>query len=148
LHILHKLVLLLVSVALCPAISWAQDLLVSVRERSGEPLTAEAFVRVTWQGRGQALVGTTGGLGNEVSTASFQVEAGEYDIEVEAAGYDNPAQAPGTTPPGKSANSLNVPADASFFAKLTTPIVITQAKPMTQSKRRRTRTSSKGMTFC
>jgi TolA-binding protein len=88
LHILHKLVLLLASVALSPAISWAQDLVVSVRERSGEPLTAEAFVRVTWQGRGQTLVGTTGGLGNEVSTASFQVEAGEYDIEVEAAGYD------------------------------------------------------------
>jgi TolA-binding protein len=88
LHILHKLLLLLASVASFPAISWAQDLVVSVRERSGEPLASEAFVRVTWQGCGQAQVGTTGGLGNDVSAASFQAEAGEYDIEVEAAGYD------------------------------------------------------------
>lgn len=46
----------------------------------------------------------------------------------DAPGASNPAQAPATTPPGKSANSLNVPANASFLAKLTTPIVITQAK--------------------
>jgi len=40
----------------------------------------------------------------------------------------NPAQAPAAPSPGKPANSLNIPVDTSFFAKLTTPIVITQAK--------------------
>jgi hypothetical protein len=46
----------------------------------------------------------------------------------DAPGASNPAQAPATKQLGKSATSLNVPADASLFAKLTTPIVITQAK--------------------
>jgi len=71
-----------------PARASAQNLLVSVRERSGEPLPVEAFVRVTWQGRGQAIDATTGDSHTAVSTANFQLEPGEFDIEVEAVGYD------------------------------------------------------------
>jgi hypothetical protein len=46
----------------------------------------------------------------------------------DASGGSNPAQAAPAASPAKSANSLNVPADTSFFAKLTTPIVVAQAK--------------------
>jgi TolA-binding protein len=61
---------------------------VSVRERSGEPLSIEAFVRVTSQAGGQSMVATTGNARTAASTASFQLGPGEFDIEVEAAGYD------------------------------------------------------------
>jgi tetratricopeptide (TPR) repeat protein len=47
----------------------------------------EAVVRVNWQGHG-TLVATTGGAKNQLSTATFRVQPGEFDIEVEAAGYD------------------------------------------------------------
>jgi hypothetical protein len=40
----------------------------------------------------------------------------------------NPAQVPAVPSPGKPANSLNIPVDTSFFAKLTTPLIVTQAK--------------------
>jgi TolA-binding protein len=86
--IVCKLLLLVCASGALPAISAAQNLIVTVRERSGEPLAVEAFVRVTWQGRGQTIVGTTGGGKKAVSTATFTVEAGEYDIEVEAVGYE------------------------------------------------------------
>ena len=45
-------------------------------------------MRVTWQAGGQQHVGTTGNSRNSVSTATFQVGPGEYDIDVEAAGYN------------------------------------------------------------
>ena len=88
LRISTTLALLLASLGFLPTIGSAQELLVSVRERSGEPLTGEAVVRVTWQAGGQQMVGTTGNSRNSVSTATFQVGPGEYDIEVEAAGYN------------------------------------------------------------
>ena len=40
----------------------------------------------------------------------------------------NPTQAPAAPSPGQPANSLNIPVDTSFFAKLTTPLIIAQAK--------------------
>ena len=70
-----------------PISASAQVLLVSVRDRSGEPLTQEAFVRVSWQGGGQTIVETTGNLRNAIGTASFQLGAGDFDIEVDAVGY-------------------------------------------------------------
>ena len=71
-----------------PTIGSAQELQVSVRERDGEPLSIEAFVRVTSQAGGQSMVATTGNARTAASTASFQLGPGEFDIEVEAAGYD------------------------------------------------------------
>jgi TolA-binding protein len=71
-----------------PTTGSAQELQVSVRERSGEPLPIEAFVRVSSQAGGQSMVATTGNARTAASTASFQLGPGEFDIEVEAAGYD------------------------------------------------------------
>jgi hypothetical protein len=45
-----------------------------------------------------------------------------------ASATSHPAQAPAAPSPAKPANSLNVPADTTFFAKLTTPFIIAQAK--------------------
>src|SRR5262249_20901919 len=81
-----RLGLLGAGLMLFPAFSVGQ-LVVNVRERSGEPLSAQAIVRVTWESRGAVIIGTTGG-GTQVSTATFSVEPGEFDIEVEAVGYD------------------------------------------------------------
>jgi Flp pilus assembly protein TadD len=81
----YTLALLLASL---PRIGSAQELQVSVRERSGEPLSIEAFVRVTSQAGGQNMVATTGNARTAASTASFQLGPGEFEIEVEAAGYD------------------------------------------------------------
>jgi TolA-binding protein len=85
-RILYKLIFLLAS-GLFPAIGSAQELVVSVRERSGEPLNAEAIVHLIWPGHG-TIDGTTGGGTNNVATVTFQVEPGEFDIEAEAVGYD------------------------------------------------------------
>jgi Flp pilus assembly protein TadD len=87
-RISYALAFFLASVGFLPAPGSAQELLVSVRERSGEPLSTEAVVRVMWQGGGQQLVATTGNSSNSVSTANFQVGPGEFDIEVEAVGYN------------------------------------------------------------
>jgi TolA-binding protein len=72
--------------------SSAQELLVSVRERSGGPLSVEAIVRVTSLTRGQTMVSTTGNIRTGAGTASFSLTPGEYEIEVEAAGYDKGAE--------------------------------------------------------
>jgi TolA-binding protein len=87
-RIYSTLAFFLANLGVLPAIASAQDLLVSVRERSGEPLPVEAFVRVTWQGRGQSIDATTGDSHTAASTANFQLEPGEFDIEVEAVGYE------------------------------------------------------------
>ena len=84
----YTLALFLASLGILPTISSAQELQISVRERSGEPLSVEAFVRVTSQAGGQSMVATTGNARTAASTASFQLGPGEWDIEVEAAGYD------------------------------------------------------------
>ncbi len=88
LRIYYTLALLLASLGFLPTIASAQELQVSVRERSGEPLSKEAFVRVTSQAGGQSMVATTGNARTAASTASFQLGPGEFDIEVEAAGYN------------------------------------------------------------
>jgi Flp pilus assembly protein TadD len=88
LRIYYPLALLLTSLAFLPTIGSAQELLVSVRERSGEPLSEEAIVRVTGQTGRLQQVGTTGNSRNSISTAAFPVEPGEYDIDVEATGYN------------------------------------------------------------
>ena len=72
-----------------PTIASAQDLLVCVREQSGEPLSAEAIVRVTRPGHGETIDVTTGSAQTSAGTAIFHLEPGQYDIEVEAVGYDN-----------------------------------------------------------
>ena len=82
------LALLLVSLGFTPTISLAQDLLVSVREHSGGPLSAEAFVRVISQAGGYSVDATTANARTSAGTASFQLGPGEFDIEVEAVGYD------------------------------------------------------------
>ena len=88
LRVFYTLALFLASFGFLPTISVAQELQISVRERSGEPLSVEAFVRVTSQAGGQSMVATTGNARTAASTASFQLGPGEWDIEVEAAGYD------------------------------------------------------------
>lgn len=88
LRIYYTLALLLAGLGFLPTLGSAQELLVSVRERSGEPLSGEAIVRVIWQAGGQQMVATTGNSRNALSTASFAVGTGEFDIEVEAAGYN------------------------------------------------------------
>ncbi len=87
LRVCYILALALASLFL-PIFDSAQELQVSVRERSGEPLSIEAFVRVISQAGGQSMVATTGNARTAASTASFQLGPGEWDIEVEAAGYD------------------------------------------------------------
>ena len=87
LRVCYALTLFLASI-FRPTIGSAQELQVSVRERDGEPLSIEAFVRVTSQAGGQSMVATTGNARTAASTASFQLGPGEFDIEVEAAGYD------------------------------------------------------------
>ena len=87
LRVCYTLALFLASI-FRPTIGLAQELQVSVRERSGEPLPIEAFVRVTSQAGGQSMVATTGNARTAASTASFQLGPGEFDIEVESAGYD------------------------------------------------------------
>jgi TolA-binding protein len=87
LRVCYALALFLASI-FRPTIGSAQELQVSVRERDGEPLSIEAFVRVTSQAGGQSMVATTGNARTAASTASFQLGPGEFDIEVEAAGYD------------------------------------------------------------
>jgi Flp pilus assembly protein TadD len=84
----YTLLLLVASLACTPTIGLAQDLLVSVREHSGGPLSAEAFVRVISQAGGYSTVATTGNARTSAGTASFQLGPGEFDIEVEAAGYN------------------------------------------------------------
>ena len=66
----------------------AQQLLVSVRDRFGEPLSEQAVVTLSEPGGGQVAVANTGNLPTAVSTAVFQLNPGEYDIEVDAVGYD------------------------------------------------------------
>jgi Flp pilus assembly protein TadD len=88
LRIDFTLALLLVSLGFTPTISLAQDLLVSVREHSGGPLSAEAFVRVISQAGGYSVDATTANARTSAGTASFQLGPGEFDIEVEAAGYN------------------------------------------------------------
>jgi Flp pilus assembly protein TadD len=88
LRIYYPLALVLASLGFRPTIGSAQELQVSVRERSGEPLSREAFVHVTAQAGGQTMVATTGNARTAASTASFQLGPGEFDIEVEAAGYN------------------------------------------------------------
>jgi tetratricopeptide (TPR) repeat protein len=88
LRLYYILAFLLASVGFLPTAGSAQELQVSVRERSGEPLSREAFVRVTSQAGGQSMVATTGNARTAASTASFQLAPGEFDIEVEAAGYN------------------------------------------------------------
>ena len=88
LRVCYTLALFLVSLGFRPTTGSAQELQVSVRERSGEPLPIEAFVRVSSQAGGQSMVATTGNARTAASTASFQLGPGEFDIEVEAAGYD------------------------------------------------------------
>jgi len=92
LRVCYPLALLLASLGFLPTIGSAQELQVSVRERTGEPLTVEAIVRVTSQAGGQSLLATTGNARTAASTASFQLGPGEWDIEVEAAGYDKGAE--------------------------------------------------------
>jgi TolA-binding protein len=87
-RICFTLVLFLVSLGFLPTIGSAQDLLVTVRERSGEPLSSEAIVHVTRPGHAQPLDVNTGDAHSSAGTASFQLEPGEYDIEVEAVGYE------------------------------------------------------------
>jgi TolA-binding protein len=91
LRVCYTLALFLASI-FRPTTGLAQELQVSVRERSGEPLPIEAFVRVTSQAGGQSMVATTGNARTAASTASFQLGPGEFDIEVEAAGYDKGAE--------------------------------------------------------
>ncbi len=74
-------------------------------------------------------VATTGGGANEVSTASFQLEAGEYDIEVEAAGYNKATEHASITLAGRrnmiyvfmtrtgSASTANAPAGVTLAPK-------------------------------
>ena len=74
-------------------------------------------------------VATTGGGANEVSTASFQLEAGEYDIEVEAAGYNRATEHASITLAGRrnmiyvfmtrtgSASTANAPAGVTLAPK-------------------------------
>ncbi len=120
------LVLAVTYLILLPAIGSAQVLLVSVRDRSGEPLSEEAIVRVSWQGGGQTIVETTGNLRNAISTASFQLGAGDFDIEVEAVGYTT-----GTEHVSIASNSSNMtayvfltPIDKSPGAKATTGVTL------------------------
>jgi len=79
---------LIASVVLIPSISRAQDLLVSVRERSGEPLATEAFVHIISQASEVIAVTTTGSARTAVGAATFDVDPGDYEIEVEAVGYN------------------------------------------------------------
>ena len=59
--------------------------LISVRERTGIPLSLNAFVRLSPLAGGQALVVPT----TDAATASFPgIHGGEYEVEVEAAGYE------------------------------------------------------------
>ena len=83
----QRSLLFLLFASIWPSLGFAQQLVVSVRERSGEPLTAEAIVHLDWPGHG-VIVGTTGGGNNQESTVTFNVETGEFDIEAEAVGYD------------------------------------------------------------
>jgi len=87
LRILYRLALFVTTVGVFATTSLAQELVVSVRERSGEPFAGQAIVHVTWPGHG-TIDGTLGGGNNNVSTVTFQVEPGEFDVEVEAPGYD------------------------------------------------------------
>jgi tetratricopeptide (TPR) repeat protein len=82
-----KLVVLFGILGVLPTLCAAQQIVVSVRERSGEPLESGAIVHLTWPGHG-TIDGTTGGGNNQEGTVMFQVEPGEFDIEVEAAGYN------------------------------------------------------------
>jgi Flp pilus assembly protein TadD len=80
----------LIFLGLCfmPAHSSAQQLLVSVRDHFGEPLSEQAVVTVSQQGGAQVSVANTGNLPTAISTAVFQLSPGEYDVEVEAVGYN------------------------------------------------------------
>jgi len=89
LRIYFALTVFLVSLGFLTTTSSAQDLLVCVREQSGEPLSAEAIVRVTRPGHGETIDVTTGSAQTSAGTANFQLEPGQYDIEVEAVGYEN-----------------------------------------------------------
>jgi Flp pilus assembly protein TadD len=80
--------LLLVSSGFISPMALGQELLVSVRDRYGEPLSEQAVVTVSEPGRGQVAVANTGNLPTAVSTAVFQLNPGEYDVEVDAVGYD------------------------------------------------------------
>jgi Flp pilus assembly protein TadD len=84
-----KLAILIAIFTFLPVLASAQ-LQVSVRELSGAPLSIPAYVRVSLPG-GQPLYADTGSgsLNGAISTASFGVGPGEYDIEVEAVGYKN-----------------------------------------------------------
>jgi TolA-binding protein len=73
--------------ALTPAIGSAQGLQVCVRDRSGGPLSAEAFVRIFSEGGQQIAVATTGGAGIVAGAVGFGLAAADYVIEVEAVGY-------------------------------------------------------------
>jgi len=88
-RIYYALALFLVSFGFLTTTSSAQDLLVCVREQSGEPLSAEAIVRVTRPGHGETIDVTTGSAQTSAGTAHFQLEPAQYDIEVEAVGYEN-----------------------------------------------------------
>ena len=89
LRIYYSLALFLANLGFSPQlVSQQESLLVTVRERSGEPLSQEAFVRVAEVTGEQQLVGTTGNSRYSEGTASFQLGPGEYDIEVEALGYN------------------------------------------------------------
>ena len=86
-RMLCKLLLLVCASGVLPAVGVGQSIMVSVRERSGEPLNGQAIVHLTWPGHG-TIDGFTGGGEKNVATATFQVEPGEFDIEVESPGYD------------------------------------------------------------
>jgi TolA-binding protein len=59
--------------------------LISVRERTGIPLSVNAIVRLSPLIGGQSLVAPT----TDAATASFPgVHGGEYEVQVEAAGYE------------------------------------------------------------
>ncbi len=82
------IVMWIANLGLLTRIGAAQELRVSVREQTGEPLQVEAFVKVTAQSSGQSMVGTTGNSQTAASTARFALGPGEFEIEVEAAGYN------------------------------------------------------------
>jgi len=86
-RILCKLLLLVCACAVLPTVGAAQSIMVSVRERSGEPLNGQAIVHLNWPGHG-TIDGFTGEGQNNVATVTFGVEPGEFDIEVEAPTYE------------------------------------------------------------
>ena len=120
-----RITLLLSGLCLIPAISSAQDLVVLVREQTGEPLSTEAIVRVTSRASDVVSVGTTGDARQAVGASSFDLPMGDYDIEVEAVGYSKGTEQASVTRPttvyvflhraGSSAGS-NAPASGIVLA--------------------------------